>query len=278
MTAPTDSDLKWFHCEERSSLPTNGGRLSVVEIISGVLNNVWPNVLRASRLAGERIRRKLALKVHQDGAGTLATTEFVLDGPTLGDDRIFMWAGTATDTQADITGSEEIYCAGGLVSPVLSGATWLTFAVKHADDTAGVRIGGDIRVSDKLSPSASSGNAEYVTVTDKSVSGLQVTLTFTPPLANGYAAYSGGAGGKVGAILSAGVTQASHGDIVVNSTAGTLDVTGDNAIQWNNQGADEHTMTLTFTTTTAFSSVSSRHGALPNGSTDADYYRQYSLL
>ena len=271
MAAPVLNDLKWFHCEERSALSTNGGRLSTTEIVSGVINNLWPNVLRQQRVDGDNLLRKMALKVHQDGNGTLPTTEFVLDGPTLGDDRIFMFGGTATDTQADITGSERRYCAGGLVSPVSAGATSLTFAVKHADDTAGVQIGDDIRVSNKLSPSASTGTVEYVTVTDKSVSGLQVTLTFTPALGNAYAAYNAGAGGKVGVIYKAGVTAAGHGTIVKTSSAGLFDATGDNAIQWNNQGADEHTLTLTLSSATAFAASSNRFGALAAGSTTADY-------
>ena len=270
MTAPTELELKFFHCEERSALSTNGGRLSTTEIISGALNNVFPHVLRAERIAGSTLYRKLALKVHQDGNGYLASTEFVIDGPTLGDDRIVMFAGTATDTQADITGSERIYCAGGLASPITAGSQTIVFAVKDAADAAGIAVGDDIRLTDKLTPASTTGNVEYHTVATKSVAGLQVTITTEDLIANNYAAWSAGSGGKVGVILPAGETRASHGTIVKTSSAGTFDNTT-YPILWNNMGADEHELTLTFTDATHFTAVSDRFGTLATGIITSDY-------
>lgn len=270
MTAPTENELKFFHSEERSALSTNGGRLSTTEIISGALNNVWPHVLRAERTAGSTLYRKVALKVHQDGNGSLASTEFVLDGPTLGDDRIIMFAATATDTQAAITGSERIYCAGGLASPINAGSQTIVFAVKDAADAAGVQVGDDIRLTDKLTPASTTGNVEYHTVATKSVSGLNVTVTTEDLITNAYAAWSSGSGGKVGVIRAAGATIASHGTIVKTSTAGTFDNTT-YPILFNNMGADEHTITLTFTDATHFTAASDRFGALATGIITSDY-------
>jgi hypothetical protein len=256
--------------KERSNLSTNGGRLSTTEIISGALNNVFPHVLRAARDAGETVYRKLSLKVHQDGNGSLATTEFCLDGPTLGQDRMVMFAGTATDTQGDITGSERIYCAGGLVSPVAAGSQTIVFAVKNVADAAGIQVGDDIRLTDKLTPASTSGNVEYHTVATKSVSGLQVTITTENLIANSYAAYSAGSGGKVGVICPAGETKASHGAIVKTSAAGVFDNTT-YPILFNNMGADEHEITITFTDATNFTAVSDRFGALATGNRNTDY-------
>lgn len=277
MTAPVESDLKFFHCEERSSLSTNGGRLSATEVVSGVMNNVWPNVLRAEREAGGKLFRKLAEKIHQDGNGTLATCEFCLDGPTLGDDRIVMFGGTATDTQADITdvngdrlASIRFFCAGGLAAPITAGSSTVVFAVKDAGDAAGVEVGDDFRLTDKLTPSATTGNVEYHTVATKSVAGLQITLTTVSPIANNYAAYSAGTGGKVGIIYSAGEVKASHGTIVKTSAAGVLDTTT-YPILWNNMGADEHEVTHTFTDATHFTAVSDRHGNLGTVAITADF-------
>jgi hypothetical protein len=264
MTAPIESELKFFHCEERSAIATNGGRLSTNEIISGVINNVWPHVLRAEREAGATLHRKLALKIHQDGDGTLATAEFVIDGPTLGDDRIIMFGGTAEDTQGDLTGSERKYCAGGLVSGITAGDYTIVFAVKHADDTAGVIVGDDIRLTDKLTPASTTGNIEYHEVATKSVSGLNVTLTTVAPIANNYAAYSAGSGGKVGVVYAAGEVKANNGTITKSSAAGTFDDTT-YPLLWNNQGADEHTVIHTFTDATHFTAVSDRFGSLGTG-------------
>lgn len=264
MTAPTEQDLKFFHCEERSNLPTNGGRLSTIEIISGVVNNVWPHVLRVQRENGDELLRKLALKIHQDGDGKLATTEFCIDGPTLGDDRIFMFGGTATDTQADITGSERRFCSGGLVSPITAGDHTVVFAVKHVDDLAGIQIGDDFRLSDKLTPASTTGNVEYHTVEGKSVSGLNITITTTLPIGNSYAAYSAGSGGKVGVIYKAGETKAYNNTITKSSAAGTFDA-DTFPLLWNNMGADEHQIVHTFTDDTHFTAVSSRFGSLGSG-------------
>lgn len=270
MTAPTENELKFFHCEERSSLATNGGCLSTVEIVSGVINNVWPHVLRAERDNGSTLRRKLALKIHQDGNGTLATTEFVIDGPTLGQDRIRLFAATARGTQADITGSERKYVAGGLVNPISAGASTITFGVKHTDDTAGVQVGDDIRLTDKLTPASVTGNVEYLTVATKSVSGLNITITTTSPIGNNYAAYNNGSGGKVGVICPAGVTAAAHDSPVITSAAGTLDL-ATYPIAWNNMGADEQVLTYLFADATNFTVTSDRHGALAAGSRAGDY-------
>lgn len=270
MTAPTESELKFFHCEERSSVSTNGGRLSITEILSTAMNNVWPHVLRAERDAGSTLYRKLALKIHQDGNGTLATTEFCLDGPTLGDDRIVMFGATATDTQADITGSERKYCAGGLVNPITAGSSTIVFAVKHADDTAGVQVGDDIRLTDKLTPASVTGNVEYHTVVAKSVSGLNITITTEAVIGNNYGAYSAGTGGKVGVIYAAGETKASNGTIVKTSAAGIFDSTT-YPLLWNNMGADEHEVTHTFTDATHFTAVSDRFGSLGTGIIGADF-------
>lgn len=277
MTAPVELDLKFFHCEERSAAPTNGGRLSVNEILTGVMNNVWPSVLRSQREAGDKLFRKIGLKIHQDGNGTLATTEFVIDGPTLGDDRCVMFGGTATDTQADIVdvdgdrlSSIRFFCSGGLVSPVTAGSSTAVFSVKDAGDLDGIQVGDDFRIADKVTPVAVTGNIEYHTVATKSVSGLNITITTERPFTYGYAAYSAGTGGKIGAIYKAGVTAASHGTIVKTSSAGVFDYTT-TPLEWNNQGADEHQLTLDLTDATHFIGVSNRFGNLATGVTTADY-------
>ena len=242
------------------------------------MNNVWPPVLRAARMAGEKLFRKIGMKIHQDGNGTLATTEFCLDGPTLGDDRIVMFGGTATDTQADIVdvngdrlGSIRIFCAGGLVNPVTAGSQTIVFAVKDAGDVAGIAIGDDIRLTDKLTPASTSGNVEYHTVADLSVDGLNITITTENLITNAYAAYSAGSGGKVGVIYSAGETKASNGTIVKTSAAGIFDSAG-YPLLWNNMGADEHEVTHEFADAAGnFTVVSDRFGALASGNISGDY-------
>ncbi|SHO52836.1 hypothetical protein [Desulfopila aestuarii] len=277
MTAPTENELKFFHCEERSALATNGGRISTTEIISGAINNVWPHVLRAQRENGDTLFRKVALKIHQDGNGSLASAEFVIDGPTLGGDRIVMFGATPTDTQADIVdgngarlSSIRFFCAGGLVNAVTAGASIITFAVKDAGDADGIEVGDDIRLTDKLTPSSLSGNVEYHTVATKSVSGLNITVTTVDPVANDYAAFSAGSGGKVGVVYSAGQVAASNGTITRSSAAGTFD-DGSYPLTFNNMGADEHEISILHAGSGNFTATSDRFGTLAAGMIGANY-------
>lgn len=272
MTAPTETELKYFHCEERSSLGSNGGLISTTEIVTKVMNNVWPHVLRAGREIGETLHRAVALKIHQDDtSGTLATTEFVLDGPTLGEDRAVLFAKGPRDTEDDITGSERFYCAGGLVSAVTAGSSTVVFSVKDAGDTAGIVVGDDFRLTDKLTPDSTIGNVEYHTVDALSVSDTQVTITTVDPIANDYAAYVDGVGGKLGVIYNAGETKA-YNDTPTITTAGdgSYDFASYQVI-YNNMGADEQTITIEMTDATNFTVESDRHGVLASGSTGSDY-------
>lgn len=272
MTAPTETELKHYHCEERSALDTNGGLISTTEIVTKVANNVWPHVLRAGRESGEILYRGLALKIHQDDtSGTLATTEFVLDGPTLGEDRAVIFAKGPRDTQADITGSERFYCAASLASAVVAGAYTLIVDVKDADDVDGIAVADDFRLTDKLTPDATSGNVEYHTVDALSVSDTQINITTVDPIANDYAAYADGVGGKIGVIYPAGETIASNDTPTITVAGdGTYDFSGYPVI-YNNMGADEQTLTLDFTDATTFTVESDRHGVLASGSTGSDY-------
>lgn len=271
MTAPVETDLKFFHCEERSSLPTNGGYLSTTEIATGAMNNVWPHVLRDEREAGSSLLRKLALKVHQDGDGSLATTEFCFDGPTLGQDRCNLFAAGAQDTEADVTGSERAYCAGGISTAVVSGSQTVIFDIKDAGDAANVQIGDDFRLTDKLTPTSGTGNVEYHEVAGKSVNSTTITLTTVDLITNDYAVYADGAGGKVGVIYPAGGTKAENDIPVITSSAGTIDDTT-YPITFNNIGADEQELTFEFSDNLGnFTCASDRHGSLASGNISSDY-------
>ncbi len=272
MTAPTETDLKHYHCLERSALATNGGMMSTTEIITKSINNVWPHVLRVDRDAGQTLFRAVALSIHQDDvAGSLATTEFVLDGPTLGDDRGVIFAKGPRDTQADITGSERIYVAGGLASAATAGASTVVVAVKHVDDVAGIVVGDDFRLTDKLTPDAVTGNVEYHEVAAVSVSSLEITITTVDPLANSYAAMVDNVGGKLGIIYPAGATQAGN-DTPTVTTAGDGDYDfGSYPVIYNNMGSCEQILTLTFIDADNFTVSSDRHGNLASGIKTSDY-------
>ena len=184
-----DNELKFYRPAEVSDAATNGGRMIATEIVSGVLQNVFPHVFKAERTAGSTKYRKVFAKVANDSDETLYTPGYCVDGPTSGEDYCCFWPGTQRDTQADITGSERIYGAASLKTDVAAGASELTVTVEHADLT-GMYVNGDqIRISDKVLPDSVTGNEEVQVISGvPSVSGLDVTITIAGTLTNAYLA------------------------------------------------------------------------------------------
>lgn len=272
MAPPVETDLKFFHAEERSDQSSNGGLLSTTSIATTGINNVWPHVLRAERESGSTLLRKIFLKVHQDGDGSLASALFVIDGPTLAEDRVRMSAATPTDNQGDRGVPSRYYIAAGIKNAITAGESTITITVQHSDDTAGIQNVDEIRLADKLTPESATGNVEYHILNGvPSVSGLDVTFVTTEPIANDYAAYVDGVGGKVGVLYDAGEIKASADAATITSAAGTYNF-GSYPVTFNNMGADEHTLTLTILPDgTNFTAESSRHGTLAAGSTASDY-------
>jgi len=274
MTPPTELELLFFNCIEKSDLPTNGGYLSTTRIETQAMNNLWPHVLRDERDNGGNLKRKVALKIHQDGSGRLATTEFCLDGPTLGHDRIIMYPAGAKDTQADIGTPSRIYCGGSLAQPVVAGSKTIVINLKVATDADGFKSGDDFRLSDKFVPESAAGNVEFHTIDTTSLSGLQLTVVTVRVIANDYAAYDADAytGGKVGVIYKAGETRASHGVPVVTTAEDGEFNTSVAAVSFNNMGADEHQSVFIMTDDVGnFTCTSDRHSNLPTGNLSVDY-------
>ncbi|MCK4815584.1 hypothetical protein KA005_07435, partial [bacterium] len=144
------TDLQYFHAEERSEAATNGGKISNDLITTGVLNNVWPNVSKAQRDAGHILHRKLFFKVNDDTDGTLTAPQVFIDLTTEGGDRIIAFVATSTDTQADITGSERKYGAAPLDADLAAASGPVTFDVVVEDISLATGTDAIFKVSDKI--------------------------------------------------------------------------------------------------------------------------------
>lgn len=193
-----DSDIKKYHAQEVSKLATNGGRCSADEIVSGVVNNVWPHVPKAERTAGAFLYRKIFTAADDASNGTLMAAQEMIDRPTLGGDMIVAFVGTATDTQGDIPGSDtgadtkRKYGAAYIKNALTAGNSTITVTVEHTKFASGAeaifQAGDTIQLKDKLTPDAVSGNEEeHVIDTIDSVIGLDVTFTVVGTFANDYA-------------------------------------------------------------------------------------------
>lgn len=96
-----NSELQTFLPQEVSDAVTNGGRMSANQVISGVVQNVWPHVPKAERTNGSRKYRKLFDKVSNDDDEPLLNPGYYLDGDSLGEDWFFFYPVGQDDTQQD---------------------------------------------------------------------------------------------------------------------------------------------------------------------------------
>ncbi len=267
-----DTDIKSYHAAERSKADTNGGRMSANEIISGVVNNVWPHVPRAQRLAGDTLHRKVFIKAADDDDGKLMAAQEYIDKPTAGEDSIVAFVATMTDTQADITGNERKYGAAVLQANITGNPSTFTVTVENAALASGTdaifQDGDDIRLTDKTTPDASSGTEELLTITGTpSVSGNDVTITVTTAIANDYTAGAAWAA----SIIDIGDTECST-DTFVDTSVG--DGAYDDSLYpviCDNIGTVEDAITLEFTDATHFTVTGASGIAYGSGDTATDF-------
>lgn len=238
------SDLKVYRSAEVSDLGSNGGVISTTQTTSGVAGNIFPNVTQAQRVAGLTQHRKVFFKNANPSELVLFNGFVYQDSNTPGDDKILWWPGTHTDLQSAITGSERKYGCGTLNALVTAGAT--TFTVNVEDGAADIIQAADvIRVTDKATPGGA-GNEEFATVLSRVVTGNQVAVTLTVGLTYGYASAS-----KVSTVYAAGDVKPTVSAGASSSVGGTLNVTGANMTLYN-LSTDSRTVTLTFTSPTAY--------------------------
>lgn len=262
------TELKAFYPATISDASANGGRVSFSPITSAALQNVFPHVFRAERLAGSTKHRKIFFRVNNDADETLYAPSIRLHAPTVGGDRVYFRVGTQRNTQGDLTGSERKFGVGTLKTTVTAGGSTLVVTVEDASLTGIFQNGDKIRVTDKASPSSTSGNEEELTISGApTVSGVDVTITTTTPLANGYTA-------GLTYVSSVYYPSADLACTVDNwtetSAAGiynetTYPVLGDNI------GTAEQTWTLTFTDATNYTVVGDTLGSVGSGTIGTDF-------
>jgi len=274
-----DSELTMLKSEVIDDTTANGGRMdNNAAVTSGVLNNVWPSVFRAERLSGSTKYRKTFLKVANDDDDTLFNPQFWLDRRTPADDWVLFFAATHTDTQNDITGSEDCYGCSILQANVAAAAGSIVVTVEDATLATGAadeifRDGDTIRITNKDTPDSGTGTEElHVINGTPSVAGNDVTITLTGTLANDYNTDDNTYGTRVMSIMEPSDIEGSY-DSFVDTTAG--DGTYDDStypVLLDNIGTIEQTVTITFTGATTFTAASNVAGVtLSGGGTTVDY-------
>ena len=246
----------------------NGGRMAPSLLVSGVKNNLFPDVSQAERTAGAVKWRKAFIHVNSAQDAALLNVRLFLDALTPAGDFVTFTPGTTTDTQDQIAGRP--YGIGSLYAPVVGGANQMRVVCEHNTEYASLtpfRVGDLIRVSDRPS-TGGTGNEEWVTLTGVVYGADYATFDFTPALANAY----GTSATLVSGVYQQASVAGSWSNLAVTSASGSCDTATVGNLVAHNKGAIEESWTLTFTGPGSFTVSGATVGALPaGGSTSADY-------
>ncbi len=254
-----DSELLMFRSLVVDDTTGNGGKLdNAAQVITGVVNNVWPSVFKAERLAGSEKYRKTFLKVQNDDDLILYYPQVWIDIITPGDDHVTFFAGTQEDTQNGINGSELHYGCGTLDADITGGNVTSTFDVdvEHLNLITGAvdeifRDGDTIRITDKIDPTSGSGNEEIHTISGTPTNtDTVVTITITGTVANAFTTL---ANTRVMTVYEPTDTVSNWDNWVETCKGtGTYDEGTTGNVVADNIGSIEETYTLTFTDATHF--------------------------
>lgn len=255
------AEVKLYRSATVSDAGANGGRMGIAEAVSAAAQNIFPDAGSSERAAGSVKYRKGFWKVENPNNEAFQNAYLYLDGITPGDDIVQMFAGTQTDTQADIS-SPTLYGTGTLNSSVLAGATEIDVLVEDWTEGAIFHDGDRIRISN-------GSTTEYATVSGApSVAGNVITLTLSAGLANGFASVttrvaSGIDLGDIQSSFDSWVETAAGSGVYDEGTAGNVEV---DAV-----GGIEQDWTLTFTGATTFNLSGNTLGAVGSGTIGSDF-------
>ena len=258
MASVTVADISFWKSAVNNDTVSNGGVISTTQIVSGVLNNAFPNVSNANRIAGITRYRKQFLRNRSTTDLGIISGEVYINTRSTGDDYYRLKAGTDTDTQASLTGTG--WAGTGLLAVSAgSGESELQVTYDAAD---GIFSGEalDVLIYDGtnevkrrvLGTPAWNGN----------------TATFTISEALGYNFAS--AATTVASLVSLGSVETSYKNWVETSASGTFDETTYPPTLYN-VGTVTDTFTLTFSDATNFTVSGTRTGSLGAGSTSASF-------
>lgn len=256
------SELQWFNTAQVSDAnpAANGGRPTQTQNVSGVKNNIFPDVSAAQRAAGVTHWRKKVIQVKNADNLPLVDPKISIESGTPGDSHVLLHPGTWTDTQATMTGRP--YGYGTLASPASAAATAIT-VTSEADfsalDPKPFQVGDLVRV-DARADVTQAGLSEYAEIDTVSYDEDTLTIGLAAGLTNGYAA-----GVHVASVIEPGDLEAS-----VTAKAVTGGVTYDDTLHpigVPQLGGIYQVWTLTLTAAGAISVVGDTVGAVGTGST-----------
>jgi len=222
----------------------NGGRMGAALMVDNLLNNLFPNVTQAQRLAGLTTWRKDFFHIASAQDIALQSVRIYIDAATPGADWVTFSPGTQTDTQDTHTASH--YGTATLLNAIAAGATSLSLTPENIASATALtpwRVGQTIRISSQPYDN-DAANTTWGTISAVSYAADRVNITLAAP----GAAVSHAAGTFVAGVYTPSDIIASATTPVVTSAAGTC-----SAVLAHNKGAVRQNWTLTFLDATTFS-------------------------
>ena len=265
-----DNEIIWRPAALMSDVTPaqNGGRMTFSQLVSGVKNNLFPDVSQSERLAGAVKWRKAFIHVNSAQDTALLNVRLFLDALTPAGDFVVFQPGTQTDTEDQIVGRP--YGIGTLYAPIVGGAVQIQVACEHNAEYATLqplRVGDVVRVSDRPS-TGGAGNEDWVTVSGVSYGTDFATVDVSPALVNSYATSNT----LVSSVLELASAVAGVTGVSVISGGGSFDSATVGNLIAHNKGAVEENWTLTFTDASTFTVSGNTVGTLASpGSVSADY-------
>jgi len=265
-----DNEIIWRPAALMSDVTPaqNGGRMAFSQLVSGVKNNLFPDVSQSERLAGSTKWRKAFIHVNSAQDTALLNVRLFLDALTPAGDFVVFHLGSQTDSENQIAGRP--YGIGTLYAPVVGGATLLQVNCERNPEYAALqpfRVGDRLRVSDRPS-TGGTGNEEWVTISAVSYDTDFATVDVAPALLNSYAT----ANTLVSSVLELPSAMAGVTGVSVVSGSGSFDAATVGNLIAHNRGAVQENWTLTFTSATTFTMSGNTVGTLASpGSISADY-------
>lgn len=263
------TDIRLMKSQVVSDGSTNGGRLSTAMVSGGVVANLFPSASTAERTAGSQKHRKAFYQNRH--ITNLVAFDFMayLENLTPGGDELAFFAATQTDTQADITGDEDLYGCGQLNANISAGATSIAVLVHDWANLPIYRNGELIRISNKANIGDESGDAEFINIhasTAITAVGNVVTIPLATAVLGNYLA----AATRVASVYEHGDLKPTVSGWAETSVAGTYDETT-YPVAGTNRGTIEQTWTLTFTSATAFTVSGDVIGSVGSGTISTNF-------
>lgn len=257
--AISSSDIKFYKSTAVNDTDSNGGKISSTRIVTNTLNNLFPNVTSAERIAGVTRYRKMFMKNENASDLTLESTKVYIGMLSSGEDYFRFKDGTDTDIQSQADDYTNWHGSGTLYQSISSGESSIEVTYDAAD---GVFSGESVML--KIDDGTNSEEVQLLGT--PSWAGEVATLNFTPVTTNSFVAGTT----VVSTILDLDSIVAASSAWSETSAVGTYDESTYPVVMYN-PGAVSDNWTLTFSSATVFSVAGALTGSLGAGNISTNF-------